>query len=323
MSREHGPRGAVKVTVDAAAAGQRLDAFVGRTLGVSGAMARRLIGDGIVRVDDRHAAKGAQLVKGTVVEIAHHLEPGMPVVPDAGRAIVFLYQDDALIAVDKPAGMASHPLRPGERGCVANGIVAAFPECAVASPDPREGGLAHRLDTPTSGVLIAARSRAVWTGLRRALGADDCEKRYLCQVWGAPPATGRIDVDIGRRGRRGGTVRTGGGRQPREAETNWSVLVRGARTVLVEARLHAGRPHQVRAHLAAAGYPIVGDDRYGEVRGHSASERMDNPGTQGAGEFGRGLRLHAASVRFRHPVTGALLRITSPDPAWAKPSAIG
>jgi 23S rRNA pseudouridine1911/1915/1917 synthase len=234
------------------------------------------------------------------------------ILPDALVNVVVIYEDEHLVAIDKPPGVPSHPLRVGERGTVANGIVARFPSCADASPNPLEGGLGHRLDTATSGVLIAARSRDVWTGLRSALGAADCEKRYLCEVWGAPPHTGRIDAPIGRNGRRGRSVRVGAGRQPQPAETEWRVVGRGPGTALLEARLHAGRPHQVRAHLASAGFPIVGDDRYGGV---GAIEAI--AGQPDGGPPSQRLHLHAAMVRFRHPVTREVMTIEAPSPNWA------
>jgi 23S rRNA pseudouridine1911/1915/1917 synthase len=257
-----------------------------------------------------------RLRAGATVDIAPHGDPAAPVWPDQAVELVVIYEDPYLVAIDKPAGMAAHPLVAGEMGTAANGIVARFPECASASPDPREGGLGHRLDTATSGVLIAARSRLAWNGLRRALGDENCEKRYLCEVWGVPESEGRIAADIGRRGRRGGVVRTdGGGRRPLPAETRWTVLLRGAETALIEARLHSGRPHQVRAHFAKAGFPIVGDDRYGGVRTADATERLA-PDRSGVGSR-PGLRLHAVSVHLRHPMTGAELLIEAPHPAWA------
>ena len=289
----------------------RLDAFVGQSLGTSTAGGRRLIAAGAVHVDGRRAVKGARVVAGSVVDVAPHADPTAPVEPDRTLEVRVIHEDEDLVAIDKPAGMPSHPLRPHEQGTAANAIVARWPGCADASQDPREGGLGHRLDTATSGVLIAARSRVAWRALRRALAVASCEKVYLCEVWGAPSDAGVIDADIGRQGRRGRVVRTDGGRQPRPAETRWTVIARGPGMTLVEARLHAGRPHQVRAHLAAAGFPIVGDDRYGAVGAVSM--------TAGAVEDkdASGLHLHAASVRLVHPVTGASLLIEAPSPAWA------
>jgi len=289
--------------VDATGEGDRLDAFVGARLAVSHAAARRLIADGRVRVDGRLRAKGELLHAGELVTVLRPPDaPAVVAAPDeqASRLVV-LYEDDALVAIDKPGGIPSHPLRAGEQGTAANLLCARYPECAAASLDPREGGLVHRLDTATSGVLVAARTRDAWQALRRALAADRSEKRYLAEVWGQPE-DGRIAAAIGRRGRRGTTVRVDGGRNPQGAETRWTVVARAAETTLVMATLHAGRAHQVRAHLAAAGFPIVGDDRYGR------------PGvTEPAG-----LRLHAAAIAFPHPTTGQRLSIEAPPPAWAK-----
>jgi 23S rRNA-/tRNA-specific pseudouridylate synthase len=153
-------------------------------------------------------------------------------------------------------------------------------------------------------VLIAARSAAVWPSLRAALTAADCEKTYLAEVVGAPADGGVESAPIGRVGRRGGRVRVGGGRQPLPAETTWQVMERRAATALVRVRLSAGRPHQVRAHLAAAGFPIVGDAKYGPADAAAPPREV--------------LRLHAAAVRFRHPVSGETILIEAPPPDWAK-----
>lgn len=297
--------------VGAAGDGRRLDMFVGASLALSHAAARRLIADGCVRVDGRVRAKGALLRAGEVVTILRAPEASAVVAAPAEQlgALVVLYADDVLVAIDKPAGIPSHPLRAGEQGTAANLLGARFPECAGASLDPREGGLVHRLDTATSGVLIAARTREAWQALRRSLAARDAEKRYLAEVWGAPADTGRVDAAIGRRGRRGTTVLIDGGRNPQAAETKWIVVARGQETALVAATLHAGRAHQVRAHLSSAGFPIVGDDRYGGVRAP----------TPAPSEL-TGLRLHAAAIAFPHPVSGARLLIEAPPPAWARRS---
>jgi 23S rRNA-/tRNA-specific pseudouridylate synthase len=159
----------------------------------------------------------------------------------------------------------------------------------------------------------------VWPALRAALTADDCEKTYLAEVIGAPADAGLETAPIGRVGRRGGRVRVGGGRQPQAAETVWNVVERRAATALVRVRLSAGRPHQVRAHLAAAGFPIMGDEKYGADFEHVGREHGDGdepePGDAGRPEM---LHLHALSVRFRHPISGDTILIEAPPPDWAK-----
>jgi 23S rRNA pseudouridine1911/1915/1917 synthase len=291
--------------VDPGAAGGRVDHLVTAALpSLSVAAARRLIAAGAVRVDGHPARKGEQLSAGQTVEVddarvASLSEAALRVRPDPQLAIEILRVDPAFLAIAKPAGVASHPRAAGQLGTAANAIVARFPECGAASPDPREGGLVHRLDTGTSGVLIAARSATAWHQLRAALSGPGCEKTYLAEVSGAPSDVGEASAPIGRVGRRGARVRVDGGRHPLPAHTTWEVIGRRPDTALLRVHLHRGRAHQVRAHLAAAGYPIVGDPLYG--------------GT-GAG----GLHLHAAAVRFRHPESGAPILIESPPPAWAK-----
>jgi 23S rRNA pseudouridine1911/1915/1917 synthase len=306
------------------AAGQRVDhALAAAISGLSVAGARRLLQSGAVRIDGRRPRKGTKLAAGDVgatIEIddaaltaANRLHASrVAIAPDARVVLTLLHEDGALVAIAKPAGMPSHPLAPGQLGTAANAIVAGFPECAGASPDPREGGLVHRLDTGTSGVLIAARSAQVWPELRAALSADGCEKTYLAEVVGAPADTGIETAPIGRVGRRGGRVRVGGGRQPLAAETAWEVIERRPATALVRVRLSAGRHHQVRAHLAAAGHPVVGDSTYGIEDEHERGN--EHEGEQGRAAF----HLHAASVRFRHPVSGETILIEAPPPDWAK-----
>ena len=126
------------------------------------------------------------------------------VTPEPDLPLAVLYADAHLVAIDKPAGVPSHPLHAGERGTLANALVARFPECAGAGDDRREAGLGHRLDNGTSGVILAARRHDVWLALRAALKAPSCEKSYLAEVIGRPSAArGSVREPIGRRGRRG------------------------------------------------------------------------------------------------------------------------
>jgi 23S rRNA pseudouridine1911/1915/1917 synthase len=301
----------MRVTVDGAGDGRRLDAFLAAAAAApSVAAARRMIEAGLVRVDGRREKKGARVRAGQVVEVAPESLPAVLPPPP----LELLYQDDDLLAVAKPAGVPSQSLRPGETGTVASALVARFPECAGASEDPREGGLAHRLDGDTTGVLLAARNRETWLRLRAALGGGS-EKIYRAEVMGAPfapppsPFVTRtagggwvVEAPIGRTGRRGTKVNVGGGRQPLEARTELAVLELRVGTTLVEARLSRGRAHQVRAHLAHAGHPVVGDAVYGQETSSTHAQ----------------LRLHALAVTLAHPTTGQPLRIEAPPPPWAR-----
>lgn len=306
----------LRAVVDEEGEGVRLDAFLARRgLAASAAAARRAIAGRRVTVDGRPAKKGQRLSRGQEVVVAPVEEVRARAAPEL--PLVVLYADEDLIAVDKPAQVASHRLTADEPPTAADALVARYPECALASPDPREGGLAHRLDRGTSGVLVAARHRRAWDDLRRALSAPGCEKRYLAETRGRPqaPPPGEdpfaapggapdsviVTADIGRRGRRGARVTLGRGRGPLPARTEIRVVEPRGETSLVEARLERGRAHQVRAHLAYVGAPVVGDDLYGEAQ---------QPGD---------LRLHASALAFVHPRTGQRLLIEAPPPAWARP----
>jgi 23S rRNA pseudouridine1911/1915/1917 synthase len=309
--------------VGKAEAGLRLDAFLAsQKIVPSATAARRAIARRIVLVDGRPARKGLHLGEGQLVEIAAPIQDRVVPAPAAEVPLPVLYVDDDLVVVDKPAGLPSHPLRAGEGPSAAGALVARFPECAVASPDPREGGLAQRLDRGTTGVLVAARRRSVWSGLRNALAAQDCEKTYRAEVVGrfpdlgsgqkdfvnpgAQPGTLVVAVPIGRVGRHGARVKLGGGRQPLPAVTAFALLEQRPTTALIDARLCKGRTHQVRAHLAYLGVPVVGDTTYGE------------PGADP--EPPASLHLHAVAIVFKHPTTGQLLRIEAPLPKWARPA---
>ena len=309
-------RSATCLPVDASEVGVRLDAFLARRkLVASAGAARRAVAAGIVRVSGRVARKGVHLRLGDTVDLNGEPGAGAVLVPAPELELAVLYQDSDLVAVDKPAGIASHPLRPGDKATLAAALIARFPECAAASPDPREGGLGHRLDVATSGVLLAARSREAWHRLRDALAAPYCEKIYLAEIRGRLPFAERVldgfvvpgprpsslvvTVPIGRQGRRGGKVKLAGGRQPLAARTEVTLIEAREDSTLVEARLARGRAHQVRAHLAYLGTPVKGDPVYGEPDGETA------------------LRLHAWTVSFVHPISGKALRIEAPPPGWA------
>lgn len=293
--------------VDPAAVGTRLDAFVARACGVSLKQARSLIEAGSVKLPGGPVAKGRRLLAGERVRVTALAAEAPVLVPHPEVPLEVLYEDESLVAVNKPGPLASHPLRPGEGATAAGAIIARFPECAHASQDPREGGLGHRLDRGTSGVLLAARSRAAWEGLRQALAAPSCEKSYLAEVAGAAPMADVIAEVIGRGGPRGGRAVVAGGRDPLPARTEMERLTLRPSSSIVRARLASGRVHQVRAHLAHLGFPVLGDDVYGDARTLEIARLLGVDG----------LRLHAESVRLRHPISGKPLLVKAPPPVWA------
>jgi 23S rRNA pseudouridine1911/1915/1917 synthase len=252
-----------------------------------------------VRIDGRVARKGDRVAAGAVIRLSE-LPAGpaaLRAAPDPRQPLPLLHEDAALVAVAKPAAMPSHPLAPGERGTAANWLVHRFPECRHVGRDPREAGLVHRLDRDTTGVLVAARDQTSWAVLRQAFGAGRVRKQYLALVRGTA-AAGACDAPLATRGQRA-VVRPGAD-DALPAATSWEPVEQLGDFALLRCTAHSGRMHQVRAHLAHAGLPIVGDLLYG------GPPRPDLPAD---GHF-----LHAVSLCLPHPLSGSPLTIEAPLP---------
>lgn len=250
------------VTVIADAA-DRIDKVIARRYPTAGrTQLAELFADGCVHVGGRRARKGDRVAPGDVIELAR--EPvgpeGKRPQPDRALAdrLVILLERPELIAIDKPTGVPSQPLRAGELGTIANALAARFPECASIGDDPRDGGLVHRLDIGTSGVLLAARTADSYRDLRAALSAGRVVKSYLAIVDGRPVARS-CEEPLAQRGDHV-VVDHGDGLA---AHTEFTVERASTGHALVRCTAHSGRMHQVRAHLAHVGSPISGDARYG------------------------------------------------------------
>jgi len=285
------------LTVEAASAGARLDLFIGERLSLSRNKLKALFESEAVRVDGRKAKKGQTVSAGQTIEVTVDERPN-DAVADATLALTVLYEDESLVFVDKPAGVPSQPLKPGETGTVANALLAQYPEMAGVGADVREAGLCHRLDVETSGVLLAARTREAWEAMRAAFSRDDdVEKQYLALVSGPIGDSGDIELPLAHSGDHVRTALTGD--EGRPAHSAFRVLSRSGNYSLVEVRIFTGVLHQVRAHLAAIGAPIVGDTLYG---GEPAPEL-------------KRFFLHAATLTVPHPKTRQRLTVSSPLPA--------
>lgn len=287
--------------------GQRLDAFLVRAVAeLSRARARRAIEGGQVTVNGRVAPRGGIALRaGDRVRLAEAPpSPGfVPGPPDGTVRLEVVHEDAHLVIVDKPAGVPTHPLRPDEAATLANALLARFPEMAGVGYSPREPGIVHRLDNETSGLLLAARDATTFAALRALLRAGAIEKRYEVLVEGTlDPALDAIDAPIGPHPRDPRRVlahldAAPAGARPARTE----ILARepvGPAHTRVEVRVCAAGRHQIRAHFAVIGHPLVGDARYGGP----ARERL-----------GRHY-LHATRLAFLHPVTGARVEATSPRP---------
>jgi 23S rRNA pseudouridine1911/1915/1917 synthase len=274
----------------------RLDAFVQRALsGLSRRIVRRLIAEGAVRVNDGRAPKGRLLRPGDRVTFPA-LAPAVRPEPELSLPIV--HEDGVLVAIDKPGGMRGHILDPRETGSAAAFLVARYPELARVG-DPLAPGLVHRLDTGTSGLLLAARTPAAHLAVRTAMRARSVEKRYLAVVHGTPRET-RVTVPLAHdpRDRRRMIPALPGGRGWPAETTIEVVATRAGRTLLV-ATMRSGVTHQVRVHLALLGHPVLGDALYG------------SPGA----ELPHGRHaLHATAITLPHPADGHLLRLACPLP---------
>lgn len=286
-----------RIRIDEEGRGERIDRFVARWLKLPRNRLKDLFDQGLVRLEGRRVKKGEVLEAGQEVRVLQ-LPEDPAVVPEPGTDLRVLWEDDDLVFLDKPAGVPCHPLKPKERGTVANALVARYPECLAASKDPREAGLCHRLDLDTSGVLLAAKNREAWTTLRKDFSARGPDKRYWTLVFGPLADTGEIGLDLAaRRGGRRVSAATKD-RPARPAETHFQVLARQGAYSFVEVRILTGARHQIRAHLASIGAPVVGDGLYGG---------------RPLPDLGR-LFLHARSLEVSHPRTGRTVRVECPLP---------
>ncbi len=303
---------ATQHTVSAAQAGQRLDRFlVDVTPGLSRARARTILEAGQVRVDGHRVRKGEPLVEGNVVEVTGDLPPqDFPPVATPDVTLVIRYQDADVVVAEKPAGMPTHPLRPDETGTLANALIGHFPEMSGVGFHQREPGLLHRLDTDTSGLLLAARNQEAFEELRAATAGEKLEKRYLALVEGRLAGEGTIELplvphrkDPKRVEAVTEHVRLRAAVKPHPATTRWRVASEVGEYTLLEVSLTRAFRHQVRAHLAAIGHPLVGDVLY---RGPALPFDI----SQGLARH----CLHASEIHFPHPRTGVMTRVVSALP---------
>ena len=301
--------------VGAAGDGQRLDLVASERLpDISRSEAARWVEAGFVLLDGRVRRPGHRCRAGQRVRIEAPGDGRTPLFGAPGEKdplspepvpLEVLHEDRWLIVIDKPAGLVVHP-GPGHRaGTLANGLIHRYPEIARVGP-PGRPGLVHRLDRGTSGVLVAARTEPARLRLAEAFAERQVEKQYQALVMGRFGEHQRIAEPIGRDPKNGQRYRCRG-RHARQAETDAWPLEELPLSTYVGIRLHTGRTHQARVHLAHVGYPIAGDVMYG-------------PGAprRGGGQAGAALRrlerpaLHAVEIAFIHPGTGEPVRFRAP-----------
>jgi len=279
----------MELTVPPDQEGERLDAFLAQPLG-SRTRATRLIEAGGVLVDGVAVAKRHLVTAGEVVTVDEASDPQrVPLHEDDGEPAPFgvVHEDEYLLVVDKPAGVVVHPARGHRQGTLAQALAGR----AGGGEEEWRAGIVHRLDKDTSGLLVVAKDDATHRALKALLQARDMTREYLALVEGRPPArSGTIDAPIGR-DRRVRTRMSTDTDEPREARTHFEIERALPHVTLLRVRLETGRTHQIRVHLQAIGHPVCGDPEYG-------GPRSTDLGLQR--QF-----LHAARLRFTHPVTGA------------------
>lgn len=260
-----------RLTIDAANAGQRVDKLVVAALpGLGRGGARRLFDDGLVRLNGRRARKGDVAKEGDELTVAAPDVGDGSATPEPDAPLDVRLETAEVVVVEKPAGQPTAPLAPGETGTLANALVARYPEMAGIGHAAREPGLLHRLDTETSGLLVAARTAAAFDTLAAALREGRLEKAYLlvCAAEGLGEA-GTIEIPLAPHPKDRRRVypcvhpRDVARYAPRPASTSFTLVRVAGPWALVEARAPKAARHQIRAHFAAIGHPLAGDALYG------------------------------------------------------------
>ena len=274
--------------------GVRLDKYVGEKCPeLSRTHAQKLIAEGKIRVNDRAAKASTRLNINDRVDIIVPPAPATSLSPEA-IPLDIIHQDDDLLVVDKPPGLTIYPAPGHPSHTLVNAIIARFPELPGDTLRP---GIVHRLDKDTSGLMVVAKNSSAQQDLADQFKAHLVSKTYLVLVKGQlTPEQGAIDAAIGRdpHNRKRMAVVTEG----REARTEYQVINYIGKHTLLEVKPKTGRTHQIRVHLAAIGFPVVGDKIYG-VKSPFLARQF----------------LHASRLGFTHPTTHEYVEFTSDLPA--------
>ncbi len=300
-----------RVEIGAEDIGERLDRLLARRLPeLSRSRLKALVLEGRVKRAGQVLTDPAERVKpGPPLEVL--IPPPRAAEPQAeATPLEILFEDEHLVVVVKPAGMVVHPAPGHEGGTLVNALLAHCGPSLSGIGGVRRPGIVHRLDREVSGVLVVAKHDRAHLGLSAQFTLHRIERIYEALVWGVPsPVEGRIDRPIGRdpRDRLKMAVVPDGKR----AVTRYRLLeAAGIRAARLELALETGRTHQIRVHLASIGHPVIGDRLYGRrlPAGLSATARARIAGLDR-------IALHARTLGFTHPITGADMRFQAPAPA--------
>jgi 23S rRNA pseudouridine1911/1915/1917 synthase len=282
--------------------GLRLDAAIARMFGVSRTVAAALVADGQVSVDGAAPGRSDRVRGGAWLDVELPPPPHQPAAITATPVdgLTILHDDDDIIVIDKPVGVAAHPA-PGYYGPTVIGALAASGYRIATSGAAERQGIVHRLDVGTTGVMVVAKSESGYAALKRAFREREVDKRYRAVVQGHPdPSRGTVDAPIDRHPRKPALFAVVADGKPSVTHYDLDEAFRAAS--LLEIRLETGRTHQIRVHMAALRHPCVGDLTYGADP--TLAERLDL----------RRQWLHAFRLSFAHPADGRTVTFTSPDP---------
>ncbi|NOG69744.1 RluA family pseudouridine synthase [Roseicella sp. DB1501] len=304
----------VTLTAAPAQAGLRADRFLAEAIGsLSRSRVKALIAAGAASRDGQPLRDAAEAVRAGS-RYALTIPAAVPALPQPqAMPLDILFEDAHLIVLDKPAGLVVHPAPGNQDGTLVNALLAHAGEELPGIGGEKRPGIVHRLDKDTSGVMVVAKTELAHRALSAAFAERDLDREYIALAWGLPsPPSGDIEGAIGRHPtdrKRMAVVSRGG----KPALTHYATdRAWGTACALLRCRLATGRTHQIRVHLAESGHPLVGDPVYLR-RTPAAARSLPEPVRQALLAFPR-QALHAATLGFRHPVTGAALSFTVPPP---------
>jgi len=282
--------------------GLRLDVAISRMFGLSRTAAADLIDDGAVLLDGDAPARSVKVRGGAYLEITIPDPVDLAAAPPvAVHGLTILHDDEDLVVVDKPVGVAAHPTIGWDGPTVSQGLAAMGLRISTSGAPERQG-IVHRLDAGTTGVMVVAKSERAYTQLKRAFKQRTVQKLYSALVQGHPdPSSGTIDAAIDRHPSSDWRFAVVAGGRPSVTHYETARAYRAAS--LLDVHLETGRTHQIRVHLAALRHPCCGDALYGAdptLSRHLGLTRQ---------------WLHARSLGFEHPSSGEWLTVTSPFPA--------
>jgi 23S rRNA pseudouridine1911/1915/1917 synthase len=281
--------------------GERVDAAVARMLGLSRSRVVELIGAGQVLLDGAAITKSDRVSVGSMLEVEFDDQPQVAAVrPEQVEGVVIVYDDEDIVVIDKPVGVAAHPSLGWTGPDVLSHLAGAGFRISTSGV-PERRGIVQRLDVGTSGLMVVAKSERAYTILKRAFRSRRVDKIYHALVQGHPdPFTGTIEAPIGRHP--GADYKMAVMERGRHSVTHYSTLEAFVAATLLEIKLETGRTHQIRVHMAAIRHPCVGDLMYGADP--VLADKLDLERQW----------LHAVRLSFSHPSSGELMQFESRYP---------